>query len=74
MYSRYYAWLKTPVSNREKVNKKLIVHIKNTFRESNGIYGYRNIYKDLLVSCINVNKKRVARLMSMARLYGSWHI
>jgi len=48
----------------------LIVHIRSAFKESNGIYGYRNIHKDLQASGINVNKKRVARLMSMARLYG----
>lgn len=32
---------------------------KNAFKESNGIYGYRNIHKDLLASGISANKKRV---------------
>ncbi len=69
-HSGYYKWLTTPISNREIENQKLIVHIKNAFKESSGIYGYRNIHKDLLACGIHVNKKRVARLMSMARLYG----
>jgi putative transposase len=47
-----------------------MVHIKKAFKESNGVYGYRNIHKDLKESGISVNKKRVARLMRIARLYG----
>jgi len=69
-HSGYYKWLITPVSNREQANRALIVHIKNAFKASNGIYGYRNIHKDLKEFGINVNKKRVARLMSITRLYG----
>ena len=69
-HSGYYAWLKSPTSNREKENKKLLVQIKELFQESNGIYGYRNIHKDLRESGIMVNKKRVARVMSKAKLYG----
>lgn len=69
-HSGYYKWLTTPVSNREIENEQLMVHIKKAFKESNGVYGYRNIHKDLKESGITVNKKRVARLMSIARLYG----
>lgn len=69
-HSGYYKWLIAPISNRETANQALIIHIKNAFKESNGIYGYRNIHKDLLASGIYVNKKRVARLMSMTKLYG----
>jgi putative transposase len=46
-HSGYYKWLITPISNREIENQQLIVHIKNAFKESSGIYGYRNIHKDL---------------------------
>jgi len=66
----YYQWLHQPVSNREKENQELLVHIKEAYKESNGIYGHRNIHKDLKASGIHVNKKRVARLMSEAKLYG----
>ena len=68
--SGYYKWLKQPISNRELENKKLLQLIKTAFKESNGIYGYRNIHKDLKEQNIHVNKKRVARLMSNAKLYG----
>ena len=69
-HSGYYKWLQQPISNREKVNQRLLESIKNAYNEANGIYGYRNIHKDLKASGIHVNKKRVARLMSEARLYG----
>ena len=68
--SGYYQWLHQPVSDREKENEKLLVHIKEAYKESNGIYGHRNIHKDLKELGIHVNKKRVARLMSEAKLYG----
>ena len=69
-HSGYYQWLTQPISNRDKHNKELTIHIKELFKECNGIYGYRNIHKDLIASGIYVNKKRVARLMSVANLYG----
>ena len=68
--SGYYKWLKQPVSNLEEENNKLLEHIKSAYKESNGIYGYRNIHKDLKASNIHVNKKRVARLMKEAKLCG----
>jgi len=68
--SGYYQWLKQPISDRELENRELLVHIKEAYKESNGIYGHRNIHKDLKDLGIHVNKKRVARLMSEAKLYG----
>jgi len=67
--SGYYQWLKQPISNLELANQQLLVRINEAFKESNSIYGYRNIHKDLIASGIFVNKKRVARLMSQAKLY-----
>jgi len=69
--SGYYQWLNQPISNRELENQELLVHIKEAYKESNGIYGYRNIHKDLKELGMHVNKKRVARLMSAAKLYGA---
>jgi len=69
-HSGYYQWLTQPISKREQKNEELTIHIKELFKECNGIYGYRNIHKDLISSGIYVNKKRVARLMSVANLYG----
>ncbi|MBD3843578.1 MAG: transposase [Campylobacterales bacterium] len=44
-------------------------HIKEAYKESRYIYGCRNIHKDLAESGLAVNKKRVARLMSLYKLY-----
>ena len=68
--SGYYKWLQEPVSNRDIENEKILEHIKRSYKEANGIYGYRNVHKDLKASGIHVNKKRVARLMSESRLFG----
>ena len=68
--SGYYQWLNQPVSNRELENQELLIQIKDAFKASNGVYGHRNIHKDLKELGIHVNKKRVARLMSEAKLYG----
>lgn len=69
-HSGYYKWLEQPISNLEFENQKLLQHIKTAYKEANGIYGYRNIHKDLKASNIHVNKKRVARLMKEAKLFG----
>ena len=69
--SGYYQWLNQPISNRESENKELLIHIKEAYKESNGVYGSRNIHKDLKELGIHVNKKRVAKLMSVAKLYGT---
>jgi putative transposase len=69
--SGYYQWLNQPISSREQENQKITLQIKHAYKESNGIYGYRNIHKDLKELGIHVNKKRVARLMSEAKLYGA---
>lgn len=68
--SGYYKWLKQPISNLEIENQQILQEIKKAYKESNGIYGYRNIHKDLKASNIHVNKKRVARLMKEAKLCG----
>ncbi len=68
--SGYYAWVKEPESPRAKENKKLLEKITEAYEQSNCTYGYRNIHRDLVESGIPVNKKRVARLMSLHKLYG----
>jgi putative transposase len=45
--SGYYAWLKHPVSQRERDDKNITRQIKQFWLESGGHYGYRNIYLDL---------------------------
>jgi len=68
--SGYYKWLHQPISKRDKENQRLLIKIKELYKESGGIYGHRNIQKDLKDLGIHVNRKRVARLMSEAKLYG----
>ncbi len=68
--SGYYQWLNQPISNTELENQELLIQIKDAFKASNSVYGHRNIHKDLKELGIHVNKKRVARLMSEAKLYG----
>ncbi len=69
--SGYYAWVKEPESPRAKENKKLLEKITEAYEQSNRTYGYRNVHKDLVEAGIAVNKKRVARLMSLHKLYGA---
>jgi len=69
--SGYYAWVKEPESPRAKENKMLLEKITEAYEQSNRTYGYRNVYKDLVEAGITVNKKRVARLMSLHKLYGA---
>ena len=40
--SGYYKWLKQPISNLEIKNQQILQEIKKAYKESNGIYGYRN--------------------------------
>jgi len=68
--SGYYQWLNQPVSYTEQKNQKLLIIIKKLYKDSGCIYGYRNIHKDLKDLGIHVNHKRVARLMSTAKLFG----
>ena len=69
--SGYYAWLKEPLSEREKENRELLRQIKEAYAQSRKTYGYRGVHKDLIESGIVVNKKRVARLMKLHGLYGT---
>lgn len=66
--SGYYAWLKQPRSRREQRDEHLLGRIKQLWLESGGIYGYRNIYQDLLEEKVQCGRDRVLRLMRQAGL------
>jgi putative transposase len=68
--SGYYAWIREPESPRAKENKILLEKITQSYEQSNRTYGYRNVHKDLAEAGLTVNRKRVARLMSLYKLYG----
>ena len=66
--SGYYAWKATPKSMRAKTDEALIVAIKQSFEDSEGVYGSPRILRDLREVDVRCGKKRVARLMRAAKL------
>jgi len=68
--SGFYAWLKRGVSQREKANERLLVHIRDAFRRSRGTYGSPRIVVELRARGLSVGHNRVARLMQQDGLQG----
>jgi len=66
--SGYYHWLKHPKSQREIVDEKLTVKVKQYWLASGGHSGYRNIHLDLVDANIDCGRDRVLRLMQQAGL------
>jgi len=61
--SGYYAWKAQPLSNRAKEDLRLAGHIKQSWLESGGVYGYRKIAMDLRDLGETCGKDRVYRIM-----------
>ena len=61
--SGYYAWLKKPMSDREKEDKRLLRLIRASFAASQGAYGAPRVFLDLREAGETCSKHRVARLM-----------
>jgi len=61
--SGYYAWLKQPLSARAKEDARLMVHIEESYLASGGVYGSRNVHRDLTEAGEHISRKRVERLM-----------
>jgi transposase InsO family protein len=66
--SGYYAWRKHPTSSRTQQDAKLTKEIQTVFDESRKRYGSPRVHAALQAQGIRCSKKRVARLMRMARL------
>ena len=66
--SGYYAWKIKPLSDRAIEDKGLLVEIKQSFDESNGIYGSPRIHRDLREAGFICSENRVAKIMRAARL------
>jgi len=66
--SGYYAWLESPVSQREQRNQALTEEIRQAFEESQQTYGRRRIRAALWAKGIACGRARVVRLMRRARL------
>jgi putative transposase len=61
--SGYYAWLKNPISDRAKEDKRLLKLIRASFEASQGVYGSPRVFLDLREAGETCSKHRVARLM-----------
>ena len=61
--SGFYAWLKQPVSQREREDRYLLGFIKQFWLESGTVYGYRKIYDDMQSAGESCGRNRVHRLM-----------
>jgi len=69
--SGYYDWRDRPPSPREQDNKLLLKHIHAIHVESRGTYGWPRVHAELVLGMgLNVNHKRVARLMREAGIQG----
>ena len=66
--SGYYAWRASPMSERQKEDRRLGGLIKQSWLESGGVYGYRKITDDLRELGESCGKHRVYRLMRVEKL------
>ncbi len=68
--SGYYAWRQRPPSARARADAGLTSRIGTIHQYSRGTYGAPRIHEELLAAGLHVGRKRVARLMNKAGLYG----
>lgn len=66
--SGFYAWLKTPLSQRAVEDQRLLGKIKQFWLESGCTYGYRNITIDLKNDGETCGKNHVHRLMQLNKI------
>ena len=64
--SGFYAWLKAPMSNRVREDKRQTDLLKKAWDESGKVYGYRKLHDDLLDQGETCCPNRVARLARLA--------
>ena len=68
--SGYYAWLDRAPSARRLIDEALLERIGAIHRASRGTYGAPRIHAELVETGWRIGRKRVARLMREAGLYG----
>lgn len=61
--SGFYFWLRNPISDRAREDKRLLALIRDSYEASGRVYGSPRICLDLREAGEVVNKKRVARIM-----------
>ena len=67
--SGYYAWVRTPQSQRAIANIVLLAEIKQSYADSGNIYGSPRIYRDCKAAGLICSENRVAKLMHKAKLH-----
>ncbi len=68
--SGYYAWLKRGASARFRADQDLLARIRGIHAESRATYAAPRVHAELAATAVPVGRKRVARLMRMAGLFG----
>jgi len=68
--SGYYAWQTRPRSERARADAELSMRIQAIHERSRATYGAPRIHAELAEQGIRVGRKRVARLMEVAGIYG----
>lgn len=66
--SGFYGWVKNPLSDRAVEDARQTVLIKDAWKESGKVYGYRKIHDDLIEMGEQVSQNRLARLAHLAGL------
>ena len=61
--SGYYGWKKQPEGKRRKEDVKLLMEIRESYRQSRGSYGSPRITEDLRAKGYRCGENRIARLM-----------
>lgn len=64
--SGFYAWLKEPLCQRAKEDRRQTGLVKQSWLESGRVYGYRKIHNDLRDLGERCGKHRIYRLMRLA--------
>ena len=67
--SRYYDWLKSPKTTREKENEALTERLKKLFTKGRRTYGTRRLKQKLAKQGIHASRRRIGRLMRKAGLF-----
>jgi putative transposase len=66
--SGFFAWLKRPVSKRQRRQQELIEKIRAVHQENRELYGRPRVYRSLLIDGQIVCRNTVAKLMRQAKI------
>ena len=66
--SGFYAWLKTPLSQRAQEDRRQTELLQKAWAESGKVYGYRKLHDDLVEQGESICPNRVSRLAQLAEI------